>query len=304
MADITLSQTETEVFGGSVLEAYQHRDYFGEDWTIFYGMRASEKVNVPVFAAAVAENLDDGGSHDGSAQIDGVEVPLDLPVKAFVDIKKSQVDTRPDLNLLTNTGRALGRAVGYGRTVRIANRMMFDADAAGNTVSGAYTAGTATGENIAQGMESIAAEMDDLGIDSADRYGLLKPTQFYSLRGVARVISRDFTQGQSNNQAVGGNLSMLEYLSFMIRNCGGLFGIDWTDASDHGAENLPVDFDALAIVGLFWHKESTAIRHQTGLEANVEWIHRDQVWMPIARLHMGVQTVKVAGVWLLVDTSP
>jgi len=311
MADITLTTVATEVFGGSVLEAYQHRDYISEDWLMFHGMTAGDVINIPVFEEAEGINLADGGSHDGNATITGVQVPLVDPIKAFVDIQKQQVDVRPDLQLLTNTGRALGKAVGYGRTIRIANHLIHEADVASNVVTIDASTGVAAtdGLTIKDAIAQVAGEMDEDGVDFEDRYGLIKPTAFYDLRGIPEVISSDFTQGQNRNQAIGGNMALLEYLGFLIRNCGGIFGIDWT-GSDHDQKLMSTTtgqvmaHDNWHVIGVFWQKECAAVRHQTGLEANIDWIHRDQVWMPIARLHMGVKVVKAEGVWIIRDQSP
>ena len=59
----------------------------------------------------------------------------------------------------------------------------------------------------------------------------------------------------------------------------------------------------LQVVGLFWHHDAIVVRHQTGLEANVDWIHRQQVWMPIARLHMGLKVLQVEGVFILLSNT-
>ena len=48
MASITLTDTELAVFGIGVLESYQHRADFQEDWALFPGMTAGDVVNVPV----------------------------------------------------------------------------------------------------------------------------------------------------------------------------------------------------------------------------------------------------------------
>lgn len=310
MAQITLTATETEVFGVGVLEAYQFADFFSEDWTLFQGMTAGEVINVPVFSAIDAINLPDATDHNGSATITGVEVPLVDPVKAFVDIEMAQVDVRPDLNLIENTGRALGRAVGYGRTIRVANHMVTQADSNSNffEVDQTDATGAARGEQFKSGIVQVAAAMDDAGIPAEDRFALLKPTQFYELRGLAEVISSDFTQGQNRNQSIGGQSSLLNYLNFDMRNAGGLFGINWLDsahdqlflptASDHDMAH-----DSTNVIGLFWHKDSTVVRHQTGLRSAVDWIPRSQVWLAIARLHMGVRVVKTAGVYILLDSS-
>ena len=89
MAAITLTTTDLEVFGIGVLEAYQHRDYFREDWALFQGMTAGEVVNVPVMQEGEATNLADGQTHAGTAQMIGYEIPLVDPIKSFVDILKS-----------------------------------------------------------------------------------------------------------------------------------------------------------------------------------------------------------------------
>ncbi len=306
MADITLSGTDTEVFGGSVLEAYQHRDYISEDWLMFHGMTAGDIINIPVFEEATGINLADGGAHNGSATITGVEVPLVDPIKAFVDIQKQQVDVRPDLQLLTNTGRALGKAVGFGRTLRIANHLIHEAELQSQSSSGDYedTDPAVAKAAILNSLNVIAGLMDEAGVDFEDRYGLMKPTSFYAIRSEPSVVSSDFAQGQNRNESIGGNMALLEYLGIKIRNCGGIFGIDWT-ATEHFPKNLPGDtgqvmqHDNTAVHGVFWQKECAAVRHQTGLEANIDWIHRDQVWMPIARLHMGIKVIKAEGVFVM-----
>ena len=308
MAAITLTDTELEVFGIGVLEAYQHRDYFQEDWALFQGMTAGEVVNVPVMSEGEAENLADGSAHNGTATMTGFDIQLVDPIKSFVDILKTQVDIRPDLQLLTTVGKQVGRDVGFGRTIRIANHLAFTADAASNTKTGDFFTTSGLGGRIRLGIEEIMTEMDDAGVDSEMRFGMLKPSGFYSMRGEAEVISSDFTQGQNINQAIGGNMSILNYLNCTIRNMGGIFGIDFT-GSAHSGKNLPtatgleMAFDQTIVFGIFWQHDSWAARHQTGLETNVDWIHRDQVWMPIARLHMGVRVIKQAGLWLLVHAS-
>lgn len=309
MAAITLTDTELEVFGIGVLEAYQHRDYFQEDWALFQGMTAGEVVNVPVMQEGEATNLVDGVSHNGTATMLGTEIALVDPIKSFVDVLKTQVDVRPDLNLLTTVGRQVGRDVGFGRTIRIANHLAFTADANTQTKTGDFQSDNAgLGSRVVTGIKQIATEMDDRGVDSEMRFGMLKPDIFYALRGETEVISSDFTQGQNINQAIGGNMSILNYLNFTMRNMGGIFGVDFTDSA-HFAKRLPtatgveMAFDQTNVVGIFWQHDSWAARHQTGLETNVDWIHRDQVWMPIARLHMGMRVIKLDGLWLLVHSS-
>ena len=312
MGVVTLTDTETEVFGVGVLEAYQFNDFFGEDWTRFQGMTAGEIINVPVFEQVWAENKPDAESHEGAATITGHEVPLVDPIKAFVDIAMTQVDIRPDLNLLSNAGRALGRAVGYGRTIRVANFMAYTAENASQTVDCDIEQSDRDdiGKAVKYALQELSAAMDDDGIPADARYGLLQPTYFYALRGQTEVISRDFTQGQAHNQQVGGQLSVLDYLTLLIRNAGGIFGIDWTGSAYTGL-NLPTaDTDGLEMqvnmsdmIGLFWHRDSTVVRHQTGLRSAVDWIPREQVWLAIARLHMGIQVIHTDGVYVIMATA-
>lgn len=306
MAAITLTTTDLEVLGIGVLEAYQHRDYFQEDWALFQGMTAGEVVNVPVMQEGEATNLSDGQAHEGSAEMIGTEIPLVDPIKSFVDIRKTQVDIRPDLNLLTTTGRQLGRDVGFGRTLRIANHLSSIANTQSNETTGDFQTDTGLGARVTAALRAIATAFDDAGVDSEMRFGMLKPELFYALRGEAEVISSDFTQGQNINQAIGGNMSILNYLNFTLRNMGGIFGVDWTD-SVHVGKNLPsspqMAYDQTDNYGIFWQHDSWAARHQTGLETNIDWIHRDQVWMPIARLHMGIAVIKTDGLRSLVHSS-
>lgn len=307
MAAITLTTTDLEVFGIGVLEAYQHRDYFQEDWALFQGMTAGEVVNVPVMQEGEAVNLADGSAHQGTAQMIGTEIPLVPVLKSFVDILKSQVDIRPDLQLLTTVGRQVGRDVGFGRSIRVANHLAFTSNAQSNEETGDFQTDSGLGTRVKDGIKNIAAAFDDDGVDSEMRFAMLKPDAFYALRGETEVISSDFTQGQNINQAIGGNMAILNYLNITIRNMGGIFGVDWTDSA-HQAKKLPTSptvmaYDQTDVTGIFWQHDSWAVRHQTGLETNVDWIHRDQVWMPIARLLMGMVVIKTEGLRTLVHSS-
>lgn len=307
MAAITLTTTDLEVFGIGVLEAYQHRDYFQEDWALFQGMTAGEVINTPVMQEGEAVNRADGSAHAGTAQMIGTEIPLVDPLKSFVDILKTQVDIRPDLNLLTTVGRQVGRDVGTGRSIRIANHLASIANTNSNEETGDFQSDSGLGVRVKDGIKAIAAAFDDDGVDSEMRFAMLKPDAFYALRGETEVISSDFTQGQNINQAIGGNMAILNYLNITIRNMGGIFGVDWTDSA-HVAKNLPTSptnmaYDQTDVTGIFWQHDSWAVRHQTGLETNVDWIHRDQVWMPIARLHMGMAVIKTDGLRTLVHSS-
>ena len=158
MAAITLTDTDLEVFGIGVLEAYQHRDYFQEDWALFQGMTAGEVVNVPVMQEGEAVNLPDGSAHEGSAEMIGYDVKLVDPIKSFHDIKKTQVDIRPDLNLLTTSGKQCGRDVGFGRTIRIANHLAFFANAQSLETQGDFQTDSGLGARVKQGIKEIATE--------------------------------------------------------------------------------------------------------------------------------------------------
>jgi hypothetical protein len=166
------------------------------------------------------------------------------------------------------------------------------------------------GKAVKYALQEVSANMDDDGIPADQRYGLLMPTYFYALRGQAEVISRDYTMGQAHNQQVGGQLSILDYLTLNIRNAGGIFGIDWT-GSAYGDLNLPtaatdgleMQVDMGDMIGLFWHRDSTVVRHQTGLRSAVDWIPREQVWLAIARLHMGCQVIHSEGLYVIMSVA-
>ncbi len=300
-APLTLTNTETEVFAIGVQEAYQHADYFDTGWSVFQGQVAGEVLNVPVIQEGEATNRVDGTAHSEGAVIASEVIALDDPIKSFSDILKTQVDIRPDLNLIAQVGAQLGRDVGYGRTIRIANTLMFDSDADSRTFSDDYATLANLGDAVKDGISTLMGIMDDNGVPASMRFGLLKPKQFYSMRGVAEVVSVDFTRGQNVNQSIGGNMAGMEYLNCLIRNVGGIFGIDWT--TGHANKNLPVAFNGTPVVGIFWHHDSFAVRHQTGLESSIDWIQREQVWMSIARLHMGLKILQNKGCYLLVSDT-
>ncbi len=304
MANLTVTGTETEVFAIGVQEAYQHADYFDSGWSIFTGMVAGESLNVPIVSTGEAQNRADGTTHSDGAVITAINITLEDPIKAFSDILKTQVDIRPDLNLISQVGAQLGRDVGFGRSLRICNALTKTADAASKSVTDDFNTVSGLGDTVRDAIKVIMGNMDDDGIPTSMRYGLLSPKLFYSVRGEAEVISVDFTQGQAVNQSIGGNMAGVDYLNCMIKNMGGIFGVNWA-ASAHVSKLLPtaMEDDLTDILGLFWHHDAWAVRHQTGLESSIDWIQREQVWMSLARLHMGLKVIQQDGIWILKHSS-
>ena len=309
MTALALTDTETEVFAVGVQEAYQHSDYFDPSWGIFTGPIVGETGNVPVVQTGEATNKADGTTHTPLGHsIVGVEIPLVDPIKAYADILKTQVDVRPDLNLIANVGAQLGRDVGFGRSIRMSNYLVNQALANNNEYTDDFNTLAGLEDAVEKGIRFIASAFDDAGIPQNMRFGLLKPTPFYSISQKTTIRSSDFSQGQNQNQSMGGNMDVARYLNFDIRNMGGIFGVDWTDAA-HSNKNLPsgsetnMEANLTDIVGLFWHHDSWAVRHQTGIEASIDWIQREQVWMAISRLHLGIKAIQVEGLWVLVHAS-
>ena len=291
---VTLTTTGTIVFGGAVFSAYMVSDLFGTAGMQFYGVRPTESVNVPVTQQGDAKFLDDGADHanEDSSMI-AVNIPLFNPLKSSNLVKKSQVDTRPDLQLLMNLGKQHGRNVGNQKTRALLQIISSDADNAGNSVSkdlDNVTEATVQTETRV-GIEEIAAAFDEAGIPADGRRGMLKSTSWYKLLGSDGVISKDFG-GQANRQTAGGNLGVINYLNFDIMNCGVGFAEDFTDSSAaHTAIKYPTEFDMTNVFGVFWHEDAWALRHQTELENSAEWSAEKQVWLVLARLHMGAKTI-------------
>lgn len=298
---LTLTNTETEVFAIGVQEAYQHADYFDTSWSMFTGQIAGESINVPVMETEDArQDIVDSVAHLGAATMTGNTVTLTEPIKSFADIKKTDVDIRPDLSLISNLGASLGRNVGLGRTKRIASFLAGTTETDGNfEVEGDFLPGVASlGAKVQVGIADIMALMDEAGNPSGMRFGLLAPFVFYALRGEAEVISSDFTQGQNRNQSIGGNMADLDYLNCTIRNMGGIFGQNFGTDTLFATEYR---FNLVNVVGLFWHHDAWIVRHQTGLESSIDWLQREQVWMSIARLHMGIKIIQQEGLYVLLD---
>ena len=305
---LTLTATEVEMYAGTSLFQYQLLDYFGESSMRFMGPKAAEVINQTVVQSGTAANFADGQSHlSGAATIKGVEIPLTPPLKARVDVKRSDVDTRPDMNLLSDLGENHGMAVARGRTVRLMNVLSYAANAASQEFEvDTETTSNDLGDLIAAGIESIAVAMDTAGVPETNRYGLLYPAGFYKL-GLATKIQTKDNGGLGNIQTFGGPNAVLPYLNFQIANCGLGFGTDWTDS----AYNTPFTgvptgwrYDMTGVLGIFWHKDAFAVRHQTTLERSAEWLPEHQSWLTMSRLHFGAKVLgngMDAGLYILID---
>ncbi len=307
---VALTLTETEVFGGAVFAAYTHTDYFGTSGMQFYGVRPTEVVNVPVTQQGDARFLDDGNDHtaEDSSMI-GQQVPLFDPIKSSNLVKQTQVDTRPDLALLENLGRQHGRNVGRTKTIGLLNMLAGAADGAGNNIAGDFDTTTDPQTEVKNGIKAIATAMDEAGVPPEGRFGMLKSAAFYELADADGVMSVDFG-GQANRQRIGGNLAPIMYLNILIRNCGVGFGTEWTDTGVGGI-NFPaaLDHDMTQVVGVFWHEDAWALRHQTQLQTVTPFIDHKQSWLVLARLHLGAAEVMTAsdqdnreGIYAMVDT--
>ena len=289
---VTLTNTDTEVFGGEVFAAYQVADLFGTEMMQFYGMRPTEAVNVPVTQGGTGKFLADGADHTNEdSSIIGVTVPLFTPLKSSNIVLKSQVDVRPDLRLLENLGKQHGRNVGQQKTKTILQILSKSADDAGNSVSRDLDNATLAPFETKEGIKTIATAFDEEGVPSDGRFAFLRSQIFYELADQDGVMSLDFG-GQANRQSVGGNRDAIRYLNFTIINCGIGFGEDFTDSSAaHTAIAYPTEFDMTSVWGLFWHEDSWALRHQTQVESTVGWVEEKQVWLVLARLHMGNKAI-------------
>lgn len=304
MAGETLTAADTEMYGGRAFMAYQVADLYGTDRMDFYGVKPTEKVNVPVWENDTAVNKSDGVTHlDGESDVTGHEVPLFAPVKAYSHITKEQVDVRPDLQLLQRRGMKQGQAVGNGKTLRLTGFLANIADGAGNTIEiDARTESTLVDE-VARGVEAIQVAFDNLEIPPQDRFGKLNSTLFYKLARHNLFFSKDYG-GAANIQNLGMGFEFPLY-NFKIGNCPIAFGNDLTDQA-FDAYNLPTvsQFDLSNVVGVFWHKDAWALRHQTSLETTAGWVEHFQAWLTMARLHCGYGVIQTDGVWILVNSNP
>lgn len=288
---VDLTTTETEEFGGRVYQGYQFTDLFGMTGMQFYGARPTEVVNVPVVQKGDAKFLDDGGDHtDDDSSMKGVGVPLFTPLKSMNTVKRSQVDTRPNLGLLRNLGLMHGQNVGELKTITCLNVLAGAADGAGNNINGDFT-GSGVPAAAKDSIKELAGTMDKAGIPSYGRRCMMDSTLFYELADQDGVMSVDFG-GQANRRTIGGNLAVIEYLNILIFNCGLGFGTDWTNTNLHSHDfDSGIAFNMSDVRAVAWHEQAWALRHQTALEAGAGWVEHKQSWLALARLHMGAKEV-------------
>ena len=302
---------DLEVYAGEVMAAYQFQDFFGTNGMRYFGMKPTEKINLPIISEKNngAKGLADGADHaPDDAQIGALEIPLwTLPVKSGDLVKRSDVDVRPDLNVLQTLGAQHGRNVGKGKTIRYLNCLASAAATASNFKVQDYTTSVGA-ENVRQGVEDIMAAMDALGIDPVGRYGMLKPAPYYKLAQVESVIRGDWG-GAQNIKNIGGNGQVLNYLNCNIKNCGLGLGTDWTNSTYNtmfGASDTALvraDMATKDVYGVFWHQDSWAMREQVRPENSLEWLAEKQSWLVLSRWHAGYATLQSGGIWVLRKTA-
>lgn len=304
MAGLQFNNTEVEHYGMRAQLQYQHSDRFGETRMDFYGARPAESVNVPVWQNQDAINKADNTDHLGfETEVEGASIPLFAPVKAPSSIGRDKVDTRPDLQMLTKMGDKAGQSVGEGKTIRIANFLAKVAFTAGNivTIDAEANDSTAPGE-VKKVAKHIAAVWDRLGVPETQRFGKLESGLFYELPESQQVYGREYG-GAASIQNLHQFIE-IPYLNFMVGNMGKPFGTDWTASEvEHLALPTPSQFDMTDVVGIFWHGPSWALRHQTNVEYNAEWVPHMQAWLTMARLHMGYKEIQTDGIYVVMKET-
>lgn len=297
----TISNTELEVYDGSVQPNYWVTDLFGNNTMQYRGMVDGEVINHPIITPGNASNKDDDTDQTTlqTSAMDAAEIPLQLPIRASNTIKYRSVVERPGLQLISNFGSANGQSVGQGKTIRLSNLLILAAIAAGNVVDvdEDATDGTAP-EKVKQGVLTIATEMGNDMVSASGLYGLMNPSSFYKLGDNNSVISLDYG-GQADRQTQSSQTTR-RYLNWDIKMAPGIYGVDWTNTA-HSALAIPsvMKADSRRILGVFWQRDSWVLREQTNLENTVDDIPHLRVWMCLSNLELGAKVVLPAGVWIM-----
>lgn len=295
----TLTTVATTVYGGQAFMAYQLSDLFGTQFMVFYGATAADNINIPIVDGSAAVDLADGGDHttSGTASMTGKNIPVYIPVKAKSMVHQDQIDLRPDLQIMTRVGRVHGTRVGLGKTIRIMNHLIDDAETATNETITNYSGASDVGAAVDADIKALAASWDEAGIPPMGRHIMLKSDLFYELPAVRAIFGQEFG-GQASAQTVSLNFT-IRYLNFFIHNGPVGFGTDYSGTSFN---TFPTNIDLGDVRALIWHEDSWALRHQVELRTSFGWVEHKQAYLVMSRLHMGFDILQSAGLHIFKQT--
>lgn len=281
-----------ELFNGQVFTEYQTLRLFEPAMMIYREGGIGERINFPVIETQVAQNLADGTTMSQNVlNPRAPELDLDDPIKAWVHIPKDLADVRPELELVTEYGNALGRDIANGETGRLIAHLgnACDTSAADSVVTANLDATSGLGAIVAAALRECASLLDANGVPGQGRWGMLHSTQWLELLDVEGVQSREWG-GNANVKMPG---MIIQYADFnIIRGTGGFFGTDFTGAPYATAWASKYRYDATNLRGIFWHREAWALRRVRRPEVLVDWLPETDEWKVEARSHMGTACIK------------
>ena len=230
-----------------------------------------------------------------------VDVTLTLfnPLKDWSDIRRSDIQVRPDLSLARNKFIALGRNISNTETRALLGILCSAASTAGNERTYDALALTNLGTRTAEQIRLLAADMDLNGVPPQNRWGMLKSDLWYALKAETVVTSSDFG-GMANVQFP---MEILNYLNFKIVNVGTFWGTDFTSSTfvDWPAA---AQFNAVNAVGMFWHQDAWAWRRVRNMEQiGPREIRPNDTFNIEARIHWTATNRDNEGLQLLSDDA-
>lgn len=270
-----------------------------------------EMADYMVVALGEAHKLDTIPSRDAKFQADEVtlteetesttDVTMTLfnPLKDWSDIRRSDIQIRPDLSLVRNKFIALGRNISNTETRALLAIVSKAASGAGNERTFDALTQSGLGDKVAEQLQLLAGDLDKNGVPPQNRWGMLKSSLWYALKSVAGVTSLDFG-GMANVQFP---MKILNYLNFQIVNVGTFWGTDFTATAFNTFPTL-AQFDATNTVGTFWHQEAWAWRRVAAMEQiGPREIRPNDTFNIEARIHWTARDRDTAGMFILSDDA-
>lgn len=228
-----------------------------------------------------------------------VTMTLFDPLKDWADIKRSDIQVRPDLSLVRNKFIALGRNISNTETRALLAILASAADLAGNERTFDALAFSGLGDRTAEQVQLIASDLDIAGVPPFGRWGMMKSTLWYALKSVAGVTSSEFG-GMANVQFP---VMVLNYLNFKIVNVGTFWGTNFATTPFSDWPTV-AQFNAVNSVGVFWADDAWAWRRVRAMEQiGPREIRPNDTFNIEARIHWTSASRDAAGIRLLSDDA-
>lgn len=265
MANNIFTNYDDKIFAADLVKAFVETASVGDNSIIRTNSQDSS-IQYGSMALPAAQNLADGTTlSDTTTTEGGNTLSADSPIKNWVFIPKSALETHGFVNIISNYADLMGQGLREAVDVRLTNLIAKSAAATGGaqviTFDNEAAAGSAYGQAVADCIDAVVVAMDTAKVPQNDRYMCVHPSFLAGLYQIAGFRSGDFvTPGGVDNRLP---MNTLKFRGLNITS--GVLKFK-TDTSADSTLATKYQYNgagtgANQTYGVAWHKSAVAINY-------------------------------------------